>query len=93
MAEFTKRNIRNVSLYCTDYDAVHLEKIFERAGIHDARSLLVTNFDGIITDAPNPIAGTKLTLGDMWYIQNVMMLQRLQVLDDAMAKLKEKGII
>lgn len=93
MSDYSKRNVRNVNIYCTEFDALNLEKMFERAQIHDARSLLVTNFDGIITDAPAPIAGQKLVLGDMWYLQNLMLLQRMQTIDDAVNQLREKGLI
>jgi hypothetical protein len=88
--EWKKRNIRNVHIYCTDLDETNLEHMLSDSKIPDARAVLSCDFEGrIIRFTPNK----NFTWGTVWYIQNLMIMQRLQQVDEAMASLKNRGVV
>lgn len=88
--EWKKRNIRNVHLMCTDIDEANIENMLGDARVTDARLILTCDFEGIIIR----FSPTKnLTWGVVWYIQNLMIMQRLHQVDAAMAILKSRGVI
>jgi len=93
MNDWKKRLVCNVSLFCTQSDEDTLTEIFSRTGLSDARNVLITNFEGYIVRPPSPSGSTKLTWGDMWYIQNLMILQRMTQVDIAVKQLKDRGVI
>lgn len=88
--EWKKRNIRNVHLLCTEIDASNLENMLNDAQIPDARSVLAADFDGRITRfAPSK----GMIWGAVWYIQNLMIMQRLHQVDSAISILKNRGVL
>jgi hypothetical protein len=60
-------------------DISALEKIFDEAKITDARQVLSTDFSGRIVQFVPPQSG--MVWGDIFYIQNLIILQRLQQVD------------
>lgn len=92
MNDWKKRLVCNVNLFCTAADDTAVTNIFSK-GSGDARAVLITDFDGMIVRPPSPIASVKLTWADMWYLQNLMILQRMSQMDAALKKLKDKGIL
>lgn len=88
--EWKKRNIRNVHVYCTDFDEKNLESMLSECGIADARGIMSCDFDGrILRFSPSK----SMTWGVVWYIQNLMIMQRLNQIDSAIEILKNRGVI
>lgn len=88
--EWKKRNIRNVHIFCTDLDEKNLENMLSDCSISDARIILSCDFDGrIMRFSP----AKSMTWGVVWYIQNLMIMQRLNQVDAAMDVLKNRGVI
>ena len=88
--EWKKRNIRNVHLLCTDIDEANIENMLGEVRIPDARAIITCDFEGRITR----FAPTKaLTGGVVWYIQNLMIMQRLHQVDAALNTLKSRGVL
>ena len=86
--EWKKRNIRNVHIHCTDLDATNLENMLTEAKITDARLVLSSDFNGMIVRfSPSK----TMTWGIVWYIQNLVIMQRLSQVDAALATLKNRG--
>jgi len=88
--DWKKRNIRNVHLLCTDIDESNINKMLDEARVHDARSIITCDFEGRITRF-NP--SKAMTWGTVWYVQNLMIMQRLHQVDAAMSALKSRGVI
>lgn len=86
--KWSKQIFRNVTLYCTEIDIGHLEGIFEEAKIPDARKVFVTDFNGFILRFTPPAQG--MTWGNAFYIQNLMIMQRLEQVDRLVRKLQTK---
>ncbi len=84
--KWSKVIVRNLPIYCTEIDAGHLEKIFEESKIPDARKVLSTDFAGLVQRFSPPSAG--MTWGSVWYIQNLMIMQRLEQVDSLVRKLQ-----
>jgi hypothetical protein len=107
VSAWKKRLVCNVNIYCTDVDEQAITQMFSKNGFNDARAVLITDFDGMIVRPPGVTATSNLTWGDMWVIQNLMILQRMvqadqlrkrveqQVADVAVAiqKLKDRGLL
>lgn len=82
-----------MQLYCTEIDIAALDKIFAEASIVDARKVFSTDFNGFIVRFTPPSAG--MTWGSVWYVQNLMIMQRLEQVDQLVRSMKaakqEKG--
>jgi hypothetical protein len=88
--EWKKRNIRNVHVYCTDLDEKNLEGMLAECKIADARGIMSCDFEGkVMRFSP----AKSMTWGVVWYIQNLMIMQRLHQVDSAIEMLKNRGVI
>lgn len=90
MTDWKKRNIRNVHLLCTEIDESNINKMLDEARVNDARAVITCDFEGRVTRF-NP--SKTMTWGVVWYIQNLMIMQRLHQVDLAMNMLKNRGVI
>jgi hypothetical protein len=88
--EWKKRNIRNAHIYCTELDEKNIESMLAECKIPDARGILSCDFEGkILRFSPSK----SMTWGVVWYIQNLMIMQRLSQVDAAIDMLKKRGVI
>ena len=46
--EWKKRNLLNAHVFCTEFDEKAIKDIFSRSNIQDGRSILETDFHGMI---------------------------------------------
>lgn len=83
--EWKKRNIKNVHILCTEFDEKNLQSLLDECGIQDCRTMLASDFAGFIMKF-NPQKG--LNWGTVWFIQNLMIMQRLHQVDNALKELK-----
>lgn len=85
--EWKKRNILNAHILCTEFDDRSLRDIFRRNNIQDARTVFDFDFIGNITMfRPQE----NMTMMDIWYIQNLCIMQRLHQVDRLQKQLEEK---
>lgn len=84
-----KRFFKNVHLLTTETDLNVLNNFCRdsaHASITDFRKIMGTDFDGRITSF-TPVEGMKWSF--VFYIQNLMIMQRLQQVDSELKRLKD----
>ena len=77
-------------IYCTELDEKNLDNMLAECKLPDARAIITCDFDGRIMRF---LPSRNMTWGVVWYIQNLMIMQRLNQVDAAMEALKNRGVI
>jgi hypothetical protein len=76
---WSKQLIKNLHIFCTELDAPRIEGILAAANLTDARSILSTDFTGMITRFSPPKTG--MSMGDVLYIVELQVMQRCEQMD------------